>query len=627
MCGFAGFTSPLSEDLGHNIVKKMLDPIKHRGPDSNSIYVNNKIAIGHYRLSIIDLKGGKQPIIDNEKNNYLVFNGEIYEYKKHAKLLRSNGINLRDNSDTEVLFQSLKHFGVENTLKIIDGMFSFAFYESKNDTLWLARDPMGEKPLYYSIKKNNTYFGSEVSSLASCVDIRPYNIDENSILSYLHLDYIPKDKTILSNINKVLPGELIKIQKGHVNKMFYYKVNLNNKININKYDAINQLDDLLNNSVKERLIADVPLGIFLSGGIDSSLIAYYAQKHNNNIKSFTIKMNNDSYDESIYAKLVADSLGIENKIAHFDNDAIIQSLNIIENKLDEPLSDPSILPTFLLSKFAKEEVKVVLSGDGADELFCGYAPFKSINYLKILSLIPKNIGNKISSFTETIPSKDTYMSYHFLLKHISRGLGWPSYQQVFRWMSPLSDKNINTLLNKDFISTYDVEKNWTKLLYQEDNNHLKLTDLLSKLFIDFYLPNDILTKVDRASMYNGLEVRSPFLSKSILAFAQELPNKYKINNNQTKAILRQLAAKTLPKKISSRKKHGFAIPLAKMIRGPLKERIEDTLLSSSYPVSKYFNKTALEELLKNHFKGIDNRKPIWAIYMLYKNTERLSKLS
>ena len=440
------------------------------------------------------------------------------------------------------------------------------------------------------------------------------------------MDYVPKDKTVISNIYKVLPGELIKIKENHVYKDFYYKINYETKINISKNNAIDQLESLLEKSIEERLVADVPVGVFLSGGIDSSLIAYYAKKYNNNVKSFTIKMASDSYDESKYAKLVANHLGIENNIAEFDDNAIIDSLKVIEDKLDEPLSDPSILPTFLLSKFAKKQVKVVLSGDGADELFCGYAPFKSINYLKALSFIPKNIGNIISLISESMPTKDAYMSYHFLLKHVSRGFGWPTYLQVFRWMSPLSDKNITTLVNKDFRPNYNAKTIWKNLLYNQEDNKLELTDVLSKLFYDFYLPNDILTKVDRASMYNGLEVRSPFLSKSIIEFSSQLPNKYKLNHNNTKLILRELSSRILPKTISSRKKHGFAIPLAKMIRGPLKERIEDTLLSNSYPVSKYFNKPELEKLLKNHFQGIDNRKPIWAIYMLYKNTERLSKL-
>jgi len=626
MCGFAGFTNPLSESFAENRIQKMLDPIKHRGPDSNLIHISNKIALGHYRLSIIDLKGGQQPRIDKEDDSYLVFNGEIYGYKEQADLLRAQGILLKDNSDTEVLYQSLKHFGVDKTLKSIDGMFAFAYYEGKSGTLWLARDPAGEKPLYYSVAGNSTYFGSELSSLAACKNVLPFNINEEALFSYLHLDYIPKDKTIISNINKVLPGEVVKINNNHVNKNFYFKININNKINISKSDAINQLDYLLEESIKKRLIADVPIGIFLSGGIDSSLIAYYAKKHSNNIKSFTIKMDNDSYDESKYAKLVANSLGIKNYIAEFDDDAILKSLDLVESKLDEPLSDPSILPTFLLSKFAKEQVKVALSGDGADELFCGYAPFKSINYLKALSYIPKSIGNIISLIADSVPTKDSYMSYHFILKHVSRGFGWPSQQQVFRWMAPLSDRSISNLLSKDYTFSSNAKNNWDKLFQQELNNKQEITDSLSKMFFDYYLPNDILTKVDRASMYNGLEVRSPFLSKPIIEFSYLLSNKHKLQNSQTKLILRELSAKILPKNISTRKKHGFAIPLAKMLRGPLKEKVEDTLLSTNYLISKYFNRSELESLLKNHFKGIDNRKPIWAIYMLYKNTERLSKL-
>ena len=626
MCGFAGFTNPISERYAEHFLKNMLHPIEHRGPDSNSIFINEKIAIGHYRLSIIDLEGGNQPRIDKNFGSYLVFNGEIYGYKKHAKLLTDNGIFLKDKSDTEVLFQLLKLYGVEKTLKTIDGMFSFAYFESKSDTLWLARDPMGEKPLYYSSQNNKTYFASELSSLVNCSMNKKLKIDESSLLSYLHLDYVPNESTILSNIKKVLPGQFIKIEKGELSKFFYFKMNLNNKTNIKRTNAVNQLNSLLENSVKERLVADVPLGIFLSGGIDSSLIAYYAKKNKKNIKSFTIKMSNDSYDESSHANIVSDYLGIDNKIAEFDNQAIISSLEVIEKKLDEPLSDPSILPTYLLSKFAKQHVKVALSGDGADELFCGYAPFKAINYLGLLNFIPKIIGIKISTILERIPSKDRYMSYHFLLKHISRGFGHPDYQQVFRWMSPLSNQNIQSLLNRDFIKSYNMDTYWDELLNINENNNLKLTDLLSKLFIDFYLPNDILTKVDRASMYNGLEVRSPFLSKSILSFAQSLPNEHKLRSSNTKVILRELSANKLPKNISARKKHGFAIPLAKMIRGPLKEKITDTLLSSSNPVSNYFNKPELNKLLSNHFKRIDNRKPIWAIYMLYKNTERLSKL-
>ena len=621
MCGFSGFTNPSSDEKSEYILKKMMLPIQHRGPDAESLYINNKIALGHYRLSIIDINGGQQPCIDKVNNNYLVFNGEIYGYKEHAKLLKSYGINLKNESDTEVLFQSLIYLGVEKTLEMIDGMFAFVFYEEKNDTLWLIRDRMGEKPLYYSLHQNQIYFSSEASGIAASDAYKSKTIDTDALLQYLHLDYIPNNKSLLKGIQKVLPGQFIKIKKNEIIKKNYFSL-IHNKKEISLKDATESIDQLLEKSVKERLIADVPIGVFLSGGIDSSLIAYYAKKFDSNITSFTIKMENDTYDESSFAKLVADKLGIKNKVAEFDNHEIIKSLEIIEKKMDEPLGDPSILPTFLLSKFAKETVKVALSGDGADELFCGYAPFKSVHYLKMLNVIPKNFGHMITSIMEKIPSQDNYMSYHFLIKHISRGFGWPSHQQVFRWMSPFSDNNISKLLNKDFTSEYSSKKVWDDILPKEKNNSM---DELSKIFSKLYLPNDILTKVDRASMYNGLEVRSPFLSKDIVNLSLNLPNKFKFKNGETKFLLRHLSKTKLPRIITTRKKHGFAIPLANMMRGPLKEKIEDTLLSSNNLVSDFFDRNNIEKTLKNHEKGIDNRKPIWATYMLYKAAESLSK--
>ena len=615
MCGFSGFTNPNSKTEDEVLLKKMMLPIKHRGPDESSIYINDKIALGHYRLSIIDIKGGKQPCIDN--GNYLLFNGEIYGYKEIAKILRKKNIPLRNNSDTEVLFKSLVHFGVEKTLKIIDGMFAFAFYEGQSNSLWLVRDPLGEKPLYYIHNKTKTYFSSEVSGLSQINK----KINKNAIMQYLHLDYIPFDQTLISEINKVLPGECIRINDSKITKKIYFNLNQENKNNISMNQSLEIIDQLLEKSVKERLVADVPVGVFLTGGIDTSLIRYYAKNINPDITSYTIKMENDTYDESKYAELVANTLGIKSNITEFNNSEILQSLDFIENKMDEPLGDPSILPTYLLSKFAKESVKVVLSGDGADELFCGYAPFKGINYLNLLNFIPKRMGHTLTSLMEKIPSQDNYMSYHFLLKHISRGFGYPPNQQVFRWMSPFSNNDIQKLLKRDYTEEYLHNNSWTKII--DKSKDPEIINDLSKIFLQHYLPNDILTKVDRASMYNGLEVRSPFLSKAIIDFSLKLPNKYKVSNGITKLLLRRLSEKKLPNIISKRKKHGFAIPLAKMMRGSLKEKIEDTLLSKNNSLDGIFNRTNIEKTLKEHWNGIDNRKPIWAMYILHKVSERL----
>ena len=624
MCGFSGFTNSYNLKNQETILKKMLNPIKHRGPDENNTFINKNIALGHYRLSIVDLKGGHQPRINKETNHYLVFNGEIYGYKKISNELKKKGIKFKDNSDTEVLFQSLNHLGVENTLKLIDGMFAFAYFDGNNKSLWLARDRIGEKPLYYGKNCNSIFFSSELSGIIASKMFNTKAIDENSIISFLQLDYIPNDKTLIKNIHKVLPGEVIKFQNNEIVKKQYFSINYNKKLNINLNEAKKNLNLLLEKSVKERLVADVPVGVFLSGGIDSSLIAYYAKNIMPNIQSFTIKMTNSTYDESEYAKLVSKKLKIKNNIAEFDDDEILKSLEIIENKIDEPLGDPSILPTFLLSKFAKNYIKVALSGDGADELFCGYTPFKSIKFLKLLNLVPKSIGNYIHSSMSNIPSRDNYMNYHFILKNVSKGLGWPQHQQIFRWMSPFSDYNISTLLRDNLSKKYFNENFWNTILPNKINN-MDITDQISEQFISHYLPNDILTKVDRASMYNGLEVRSPFLSKSIIDFSFNLANNHKLKNFNTKFLLKKLSNNKLPKTIYKRKKHGFAIPLAEMMRGPLKEKISDTLLSNSNEISNYFNIKNIEKILNKHWDGLDNRKPIWAMYMLYKNYENISK--
>tara|TARA_B100000686_G_scaffold149590_1_gene156867 strand:+ start:30869 stop:32740 length:1872 start_codon:yes stop_codon:yes gene_type:complete len=622
MCGFVGFTSPDSDNKAKIDIRKMMSTIKHRGPDENSIYINSEIALGHFRLSIIDLNGGKQPCYDDNTNYCLVYNGEIYGYKNHAKILKNKGIKLRDNSDTEVLFQSLIYLGIEKTLSMIDGMFAFAFYDGKTKNLWLAKDRMGEKPLYYIHKNNKTFFGSEISSIVSNPNISSHDIDYESLLYYLNLDYTPHNKTIIKSINKVLPGELIKISKHEIVKKQYWEPNFQSKQNLNQKETIENLDNLLKNSVRERLIADVPVGLFLSGGIDSSLVAKYSSTFQPNIKAFTVKLSDETYDESQYGKIVSNSLGIENYIIEADKNLLINTLNEIESKIDEPLGDPSLLPTFIVSKFAKKHVKVVLSGDGADELFNGYLPFKVIKYLNYLKYLPKLSGKSLSDLMEKIPSQDKYMGYHFIIKHISRGIGWAPHQQIFRWMAPLSDKNLKNILNKEYIA----DEVWKKIIPSSSMKNMELTDQIIKLFSNYYLPNDILTKVDRASMFNSLEVRSPFLSKDLIEFSMKIKNNLKVKNGVTKKILRDLALKNkLPNKIINRKKHGFAIPLSEMIRTNLKEKIEDTILSKNLGISNFFNSNEIEKLLKLHNKGINNTKPIWSIYILFKTYERLAK--
>ena len=622
MCGFVGFSPSFSDSRNYKYVKDMLLPIKYRGPDSTDLFLNNKIALGHHRLSIVDLEGGNQPCYDRSSGDCLVFNGEIYDYKKHRKTLLRNNISVIDNSDTEVLFKFLINFGIEKTLSLIDGMFAFVFYKSKSNTIYLARDRSGEKPLFYSIFKNRILFGSEIKTI-SCFPGFKSAVDLSSIYSYLNLDYIPFENTLLQNINKVLPGHYIEYDHRSLSKHRYWKLNTSFKSKLSFEKSLDKLDSLLNSSVKTRLIADVPVGLFLSGGIDSSLIAYYAKKFNNDITTFTVKFSNQSYDESNYAKIVSEHLGLKNRSISISNQELLNSLESIENNIDEPINDPSIIPTYLISKFAKESVKVVLSGDGADELFSGYAPFKYIFLLKFLSIIPKSLGNAIYSYSNKLKQKDNYMSFRFLLKQVSKGFGYKSNEQIFRWMSSFSERDIKQLFHSKYFNFCSDANIIKKLGVKYGKETKNLHDQISLMFYENYLPEDILMKVDRASMYNSLEVRSPFLDKDIVKFAFSIKNNFKIKDDN-KYILRKLSTGKLPNSIVKRKKHGFALPIGEMLRTSLRDRVTDNLLSESSSISSIFNKKYVEKLLYEHGKGRDHKKKIWAIYILEKCLQNIA---
>ncbi len=618
MCGFAGFLPSINEEKDNLYLRSMLNRIRYRGPDNTSIYRNNKIALGHHRLSIIDLKGGTQPSVDYHSKDCLVFNGEIYGYKKYAKQLKDKGIELRDLSDTEVLFKFLINFGVVETLKKIDGMFSFVYYSAKDNALYLARDRAGEKPLYFSSYNDYLIFGSEIKTITD-FPLFKTSLNYSSIADYLHLDYITLNKTLFNNIQKVQPGEYIKYHKKKITSHRYWRFTQKVKNNLSEEDTIIYLEKLIEESVKQRLIADVPVGLFLSGGIDSSLIAYYGKRYSSKIESFTIKMDNKSYDESEFANIVSNHLKIKNHTLLLQEKDLLSTLSDIEEKIDEPLNDPSIIPTYLVSKLARKHVKVALSGDGADELFSGYSPFKHINIMKLLSVFPKLSGKLLYKIFNCISYKDNYMSNLFLMKQISKGIGYKTNQQIFRWMSSFTKNDIDNIFLNNFKACYLKNENIINIL---GNNMIDAKvsthDQITQMFFENYLPNDILTKVDRASMYNSLEVRAPFLEKNIIEFSTSIPESLKIKVH-TKNILRKVCKNKLPLNIIERKKHGFAIPLSKMLRTSLKEKVHETLTSNKTKILEFVDKNKIKNILNSHYQGQDNRKMIWSLYMLEKS--------
>jgi len=632
MCGIVGF-SKYSQDAGE-ILREMLKPIQHRGPDATNTHIASNIALGHQRLIVIEPEGGEQPRVDTETNNALVFNGEIYGYKKHIEELNKLNIKLNDNSDTEVLFQYLQKYGVESTLEKINGMFAFAYFDAIKKNLFLVRDRFGEKPLYYGISQGVLVFGSELQSVRKHPLFKNAELNFNAISEYLHFDYIPNEGTLYKNIYKLRPGNYLTWNNGAVRIQSYWKPQhdiLNSGKNINENECIEQLENILSESIKQCLVADVPVAVFLSGGVDSALIAALASRHNSNIHSYTVKMPSYTYDESADAKATADHLGISHEIIELGDYDLIAAFDHVFSKLDEVLADSSLIPTYLISREVRKKATVALGGDGADELFAGYMNFSVQKWSRLFSMLPKSIGQLLAQVVRLMLVTGQYMSQDFLINQLSYGFGRKDYQQSFYWMAsfpPASQSKLwsASVISEGFNSSVNsavdkISKYGNK--YSEDY----ITRLVFQ-FISSYLPDDILTKVDRASMYNSLEVRSPFLSKPVAEYALNLPSNMKIKNGCRKYILKRVAEKYLSKDIVNRKKHGFALPVSDLIKTKLKDRFEDVLFDANNPAAKLFNHSEVKRLWNEHQQNkVDHRKKLWSLYTLYKVLDNYSAIN
>jgi asparagine synthase (glutamine-hydrolysing) len=601
MCGYFGA-------VNSNVVleKKLLKSyLNYRGPDEQNVYDNDNIFIIHNRLKIIDLKGGQQPI-KNNNGNILSYNGEIYNFKKIQKEFLNCKVNF--TSDTELLFYLLNNIGVERTCEIIDGMYSFYFYEKKTNASYLCRDISGQKPIYYFYENNELIFSSEILPIFKIK--KNLDISIENIKKYLMMDYFPREQTIFSKIKKVLPGHIYKFRDNCIKKIgFKNKLSLKNDINKN-----NSIDDILRTSINDCLISDVPIGVLLSGGIDSSLISVIANEYKKDIPTFSMTFENKSYDESEYINFLTKEKGLNNKQFKLSESDMKIGMNEVLSKLDEPFSDPSLISTYLISKFAKQYVKVALTGDGADELFGGYPNFRISKLSKIISLFPNKLSEIIRKIiNNNIQNSEKYMNIGYLLKQISFGLGKKPMFQSNYFMSTFSEDDLTALYNSSFNEKEVFEDiNDLFLDYETDDN----INRTQHIFFNSYLPDNILFKSDRCSMYNSLELRAPFLTNAMISFSSQLKSSKKTNLLNNKIILKKLSKKYLPKKIIERKKHGFALPLKNLITNNFSsiksEIIENKKLD-------FLNLKVMNEILENKSHNIiNNQKKIWSLFILSK---------
>lgn len=568
MCGIAGFVGP--GDLG--VLQAMSDSLIHRGPDGAGYYVDHAIGLhlAHRRLAILDIAGGKQPMWNEDGQVGIVFNGEIYNHEELRRELIAAGHVFRSHhSDTEVLVHGYEQWGVNLPIRL-NGMFAFALYDKRLQRLFCARDRFGKKPFYYAADPDFLAFSSELKALLNHPKVSR-TVDREALCKYFAYGFIPAPNAFYRGVKK-LPGGCcmtydISTKKAKVECYWSFRIETTDTV---PRDAeriwAEELRGLLAQAVKRRLSSDVPLGIFLSGGIDSSAILAFAARAMpaGHPDTYSIGFQESSFDESAYARQVAGAFGSRHHHEILDLDKARHLVPHVLSKLDEPMADSSIIPTYLLCSFARQGVTVALGGDGGDELFAGYDPFKALNIARWYQHFTPGWAHRgLRALVEMLPCSERNMSLEFKLKRALRGVSYPQALWNPVWLGALEPGEIGELLR----TPVHFEEVYSEAIAAWENTTAdNLMDKTLEFYSRFYLQDDILTKVDRASMMVSLEVRTPFLDNDLVEFARRLPHRYKFRQGTTKYLLKKALEPVLPKNILYRDKKGFGVPLARWLR-------------------------------------------------------------
>lgn len=599
MCGFVGFVGKQSKEEKRKIIKDMANMIVHRGPDSDGYYIDDNVALGFRRLSIIDLDKGSQPIYNEDKSMVIVFNGEIYNYKELKEGLINKGHKFKTNTDTEVILHGYEEYK-EELFNKLRGMFSFVIYDIKNNTLLGVRDPFGIKPFYYYKNGKEFMFASEIKGMLVNPNFKK-EINDKSLKMYLIFQYSVFEETFFKNVYKLKPGHY-----------FIYK---NNNLEVKEYfDIIYQKEDkpyeeyqreitkVLEDSIKyHKVTSDVEVGSYLSGGVDSSYVVAKAKPD----KTFSVGFEENGFDETKLAHDFSDIMHVKNSSRYISKEDFFSSLPKVQYYTDEPHANLSTVPLLFLSELAVKDVKVVLSGEGSDEMFGGYNEYLEPNIVKLYMKLPSFIKKSMASVSKKLP--------HFPGKNTIIKYSKPFCERYIGHAQVMTEEEANSILIdrlKDDMTTTDVLRPYYDKVKNED-------DILKKMYIDmnFWLPQDILLKADKMTMANSLELRVPFLDKEVWDVARKIPTKYLIRNNKTKEIFRSVAAKEMPEDWSSRRKLGFPVPFSKWIREE-KYYLEVKKYFNEDYVSKFFNQEKINKLLEDHYHNKENNgRKIYNIYI------------
>jgi len=623
MCGIVGFlTLKVSDIPDYEILKRMREILAHRGPDDWGEYIRRLddqgpfVYFGHRRLSIIDLAGGHQPLSNEDGTVLVIFNGEIYNFQELKKELEVLGHQFKTRSDTEVIAHAYEEYG-EVCFQYLNGMFAIGIWDELRRRLVLARDRLGKKPLYYTLMNGTFLFASELKAITTYPDF-PRKISALSLMKYLFYEFIPCPHTIFQDAKKLPSASYLIWGKDGVEvKGYWSPFSLEgNEKSLSESEAECRMLELLRQSVKRRLISDVPLGVFLSGGIDSSAITALAQEEvPGKIKTFSIGFEDPSFDESRYASLVSQLLGTEHFEQTMTSGNLLDIVPYLPDILDEPMADASILPTYLLSKFTRQYVKVALGGDGGDELFAGYPTYLAHKFARQYEVFLRSLHPVVLFLGNLLPVSDDNISFDFKVKKFLSGIGYPEGIRNSVWLGSFSFPDIEKVVSPEIQIQFDRLRLVEEIRsYEEGSPANDLTTLVQYLDMKLYLQESILVKVDRASMACSLEVRAPFLDYELIEFVMGLPSGLKLKGITSKYILKKAMKNFLPNEVIQRKKKGFGVPIAKWVKGPLKGFFEDLLSPDRIRREGFLNPAYVKTLLQDHLANRkDNRKQLWTL--------------
>ena len=600
MCGFVGFCSKDVKD--RNVIKEMNNQIIHRGPDSDGYYFDKDVNFGFRRLSIIDLHEGSQPILNESGDTAIIFNGEIYNYQELRKDLVAKGYKFKTHTDTEVILHGYEEYGEEGILAKLRGMFAFTIWDSKKEKLFGARDHFGIKPYYYALLDGDLLFGSEVKSFLKYPKFKKA-VNEKALKHYLVFQYNPLEETFFKGVKKLRPGHYYIYENGKMEIKTYYNLTLDYK-DMTFDEAVGKIEKEVEESVKYHKISDVEVGSFLSGGVDSSYVVATALPD----KTFSVGFDNKGFNETMYAKELSDSLGIKNFAKLITPDEFFEGINKVQYYSDEPHANLSSVPLYFLSKLASEQVKVVLSGEGADELFAGYNEYADALPQRIYRKLPFGLRHKL------------YLKYkdrkHFRGQTIILKYGQKVEDRYIGPAEIMTDELANSLVTSKYKNS-ETSRDLTKKYYDEVKN---MDDVSKRLYLDMkmWIVEDILLKADKMTMANSIELRVPLLDKKMWELARTIPVRHKVHNEITKYAFRRAAKNKLPEDWAKRRKLGFVVPFVLWIKEEKYYKIVKEVFNKDF-VSEFFDKDKINKLLDDHFNGITNNgRKVYTIYTFLK---------